>query len=331
MIKFFSKIIYYVILNNFLFLAIFRIRHFDKMKNLKILIGLILGLTLIGCSSDDADNNGSQKKLTKIIHNVNGHVILTQNLLYDKNNNLIEINDENGLVESSYNYNSINNIIQVIDYQYNDDNSNFEMIKNISYNNDNKISNIEEIFNVYNADDGTLNYQNNSNRIVTYGNNSISIVYDDISNRKVELVLSNNLITRVKIFSSNVLESDMIFSYDNEGNCISGRGAYEPGLYDTTDIDLNVIYGEKEKHAHFNTLFDYNILFNSNSFFLLKEVLVNQQGNRYPERIQWYQFEGWNYRDYIDYSIDKNGYIVTKRINIFNSNTYSEIITYTWE
>ncbi len=301
------------------------------MKNLNIFFGIILGLTLICCSSDNGDNSNSQKKLTKIIYNVNGQVRLTQNLVYDTNDDLIEINDENGLVESSYGYNSSNNLIQVIDYQYNDDNSNFEMIKNISYNNDNKISNIEEIFNVYNADDGTLNYQNNSNRMVTYGNNSITIIYDDISNRMVELTLSNNLITGVKIFSSNELVSDMVFSYDDEGNCISGSGPYEPGLYDTTDIDLNVIYGNKEKNTHFNALFDYNVLFNSSSFFLLKEVLVNQQGNRYPERIQWYQFNGWNYRDYIDYSFDINGYIISKRINIINTNTYSEIITYTWE
>ena len=302
------------------------------MKKLNILLGILLGLTLICCSADISTNNNSQKKLTKITYSyLDGQIRLVKNFVYDSDNNLIEINDANGLVSSSYTYNNANSLIKIVDYQYNDDQTNFEIIKNISYNSDSKISEIEELFNVYNSKDGTLNYQNYLIKKITYSDNNITIITDHYGGRTVDLTLSSNLITAVKIFRFGNLEADMVFTYDDEGNCISGSGPYQPGLYDTTDIDLNVTYGNQEKNPFFNIFFEFNILYNNNSFFNLKEVLVNQQGTRYPERIQWYQFENWNNKEINDYSFDRDGYIISNYTNVHNTNTYAEIINYTWE
>ena len=302
------------------------------MKKLNILLGILLGLTLICCSADISTNNNSQKKLTKITYSyLDGQIRLVKNFVYDSDNNLIEINDANGLVSSSYTYNNANSLSKIVDYQYNDDQTNFEIIKNISYNSDSKISEIEELFNVYNSKDGTLNYQNYLIKKITYSDNNITIITDHYGGRTVDLTLSNNLITAVKIFRFGNLEADMVFTYDDEGNCISGSGPYQPGLYDTTDIDLNVTYGNQEKNPFFNIFFEFNILYNNNSFFNLKEVLVNQQGTRYPERIQWYQFENWNNKEINDYSFDRDGYIISNYTNVHNTNTYAEIINYTWE
>ncbi|REE79734.1 YD repeat-containing protein [Lutibacter oceani] len=305
---------------------------FSQMKKLNTLLGIILGLTLICCSSDSDENSNSQKHLTNINYSyLDGQIRLTQNLVYDANNNLIEINDENGLVMSSYDYNGSDRLIKVVDFQYNDDGTNFEFIKNISYNNDNKISNIEIIDNIYNAEDGKLIGMYNYNKVVNYGDNTITVVTDGIGSETVILSLSNNWITGVKIIRKNTLQADMVFTYDNEGNCISGSGLYQPGLYDTTDIDLNVIYGNEEKNPHFNAFFYFNVLCYNNSFFNLKRVLIEQQGTKYPKKIQWYQFEGWNYRDYHEYSFDIDGSIISKKTNVFNTNTYGEIVSYTWE
>lgn len=302
------------------------------MKKIKTVLGIILISTVLCCSSDSAENSDSQKKLTNITYrNLDGQIRLSQNLVYDANDNLIEISDADGVVINSYSYNASNLLIKVVDYQYNDDQTFFEIIKNISYNNENKISAIEELFNVYNAEDGSLNYQNTSNRQVIYGADSITVITDGFGGRTVELTLSNDLITGVKIFRYDALESDLVFTYDDEGNCISGSGPYQPGLYDTTDIDLNVTYGNQEKNPFFNIFFEFNILYNNNSFFNLKEVLVNQQGTRYPERIQWYQFENWNNKEINDYSFDRDGYIISNYTNVHNTNTYAEIINYTWE
>ena len=302
------------------------------MKKIKTVLGIILISTVLCCSSDSAENSDSQKKLTNITYrNLDGQIRLSQNLVYDANDNLIEISDADGVVINSYSYNASNLLIKVVDYQYNDDQTFFEIIKNISYNNENKISAIEELFNVYNAEDGSLNYQNTSNRQVIYGADSITVITDGFGGRTVELTLSNDLITGVKIFRYDALESDLVFTYDDEGNCISGSGPYEPGLYDTNDIDVSVIYGNEVKHPHFNAFFDFNVLCYNSSFFSLKEVLINQQGTRYPERIQWYQFENWNNKEINGYSFDRDGYIISNYTNVHNTNTYAEIINYTWE
>jgi YD repeat-containing protein len=300
------------------------------MKNLNILLGLVIGLSIICCSSNNSENNNSQKKLTKITYiTLGGGIRLVQNLIYDTNGNLIEIIDDEGFVTTTYSYNNSNLLVKKVDYQDNDDDTSFEIIKNISYNNENKISNIEELFNVYHLD-GSLYYQNLSNKKVSYGNNFITTTSDALGNNTVEFTLTNNLITRAKLIQYGNLVADMAFTYDDEGNCISGSGPYEPGLYDTNDIDLSVIYRNEEKNHFFNTFFDYNILYNNDSFFVLKEALINQQGTKYPEKIQWYQFNGWTYKESIDYSFDSDGYIISKKTNIFSQNP-GEIINYTWE
>jgi len=301
------------------------------MKLLNIFLGILLGLTIISCASDDTPENNSRKKITQITYSYpNGQIRLTEKFIYDANDNLKEVINANGLILRSFSYDNLNFLIKVIDYHYNDNQFLYEVIKKISYNSNNKIDNIEELFNVYDSN-GNFDHQYSRNKNIIYGNNTIKSISDGIDNNTVEFTISDNLITRAKIFYGNNLIADMIFTYDSEGNCISGNGPYKPGLYDTNNIDLNVTYGDKEKKPFFNTFFDFNVLFYNDSFFYLKEVLVNQQGTKYAERIQWYQYENWNYRDYNDYSFDIDGYVISKKTNFHNTNTFAEITTYYWE
>ena len=88
------------------------------MKLLKRLIGIIIVLTFLCCSSDD--NSNSEKKLIQITNkDPGGYVYFNQNYVYDSNERIIQINDENGLILNSYTYNSSNLPIQNIDYHYN--------------------------------------------------------------------------------------------------------------------------------------------------------------------------------------------------------------------
>jgi YD repeat-containing protein len=299
-------------------------------KKTNILLGIIIGLTILCCASDDnSENNNPEKKLTQITYRyLDGQVRLTQNLVYDTNNNLIEINDTDGLITTSYSYNSTNLLIKKEDYEYRDIDKSvrFRITKNISYNSNHKISNIQELVNVYHSD-GNLNYQNSSNIKVTYGHNTITSIKDLFGINKVEYTLSNNLITAIKISHNDIVLADMFFVYDDKGNCISGSGPYKPGLYDTNDIELSATYGNKEKNPFFNTFFDFNILYN-NSFYYISETLINQQGTKYPEEMQWYKFEEADYKTTYNNSFDPNGYIISKKVNQFTTNP--EIVTYTW-
>lgn len=302
-------------------------------RNLYILLGIILGSTIICCSSDNnSEGNHTDKKLIQITNrDIGGYPWITQNLIYDTDGNLTEITDKNNVVQTSYSYNSSNLLVKKVDYQYNDDQTFFEIIKNVSYNSENKISNIEELFNVYHLD-GSLYYQNISNIGVTYGPDSMSSVFTNEFQgilRKVEYIYSHNLITEIKITQEDTVLANMVFAYDEEGNCVSGNGPYQPGLYDTNDINLSVTYLDKVKNPFFKTFFDFNVLYYGSSFYYIRELLVNEQGTKYPERIQWYQFENLDYREIIDYSFDSDGYIASKKINVFS--TSPTLIYYTWK
>ena len=74
----------------------------------------------------------------------------TQNVIYDNSGKVIEINDNNGLILSSNTYNSSNKLTKHEFNEYDNGILYFKEIDNLTYNSDNKISNIEHISFSYN-------------------------------------------------------------------------------------------------------------------------------------------------------------------------------------
>ena len=304
----------------------------NKMKLLKRLIGIIIVLTFLCCSSDD--NSNSEKKLIQITNkDPGGYVYFNQNYVYDSNERIIQINDENGLILNSYTYNSSNLPIQNIDYHYNYDDGirwlKIEIMKNITYNSDNKISAIKILYKDYNMD-ASLNLQYDYTINVTYGPNSMtSIRYNEYGIFKVEYELSNNSITGIKITNVNTVEADMVFAYDTEGNCISGNGPNKMEYHRPDDIDLTVTYGTEEKNPIFNAFFDINILF-IYTFRSIRETLIHEQGTKFPERIQWYNIPDDSNKDAFEYTFDHDDYLIKKVKNMYSPYGH-RILTYKWE
>lgn len=302
------------------------------MKLLKRLIGIIIVLTFLCCSSDD--NSNSEKKLIQItLKDPGGYVYLNHNYVYDSNERITQINDENGLTLYSYIYNSSNLPIQNIDYHYNYNDTikwlYVKVDKNITYNSDLKISKIEILNTHYNID-GSLDSQYDYTTNVTYGPNSMtSIRYNEYGIFKVEYELSNNLITGIKITNVNTVEADMVFGYDAEGNCISGNGPNIAEYHRPDDIDLTVTYGNEEKNPVFNAFFDIDILYQT-TFRSLRETLIHQQGTKFPERIQWYSVPDDSNKDAFEYTFDHDDYLIKKVINMHSPYSH-RILYYKWE
>ena len=306
------------------------------MNKLNLILGILIGITIISCSSDDNpitnNNNNSEKKITKSTYlNLNNQSVFIESVVYDNNDNIIETTGNNGLILSSYFYNSSDILIKKEFNEYENQTLYFKEVDNISYNNDNKISNIEHTGIIYNSD-GSISNQNTTNYNITYGNNSITSLSDDFANTKIEYILSNNLITGIKVFRNNTLKSDMSFAYDAGGNCLSGSGPIDEGSLDSTtnDIELSVSYGTKEKNLVFNTFFNFEILTRT-SFYNIRQVLINQQGNKYVEEIQWYQYGDYSYKETYENSFDSDGYIISKTLSEFPDYPNNSMITYIWE
>ena len=305
------------------------------MKKLNLLIGLLIGFMIISCSSDDSspsEENNSEKKLTQIIYdNLNNQSQFTRNITYDGNNNVTEITDNNNQLIEKYAYNSSNQIIENEFYEYQNQTLTNKDVTSIIYDNTDKISSIVETYVYYNAD-GSVSNQNSTNHTITYGTNSMTRISDDFANTKIEYSLTNDLISGIKVFRNNELKSDMTFAYDSGGNCISGNGPIDEGSLDSTtdDIELSVSYGSEEKNPIFNISFDYEILTRT-SFYNIRQTLINQQGNRYPEEIQWYQYSDYVYRETNYNSFDNDGYLISRTLSEFPDYPNYGMITYTWE
>lgn len=204
-------------------------------------------------------------------------------------------------------------------------------ITSIIYDNTGKISSIVQTYAHYNTD-GSVSNQNSINHTITYETNSMTRTSDDFANTKIEYSLTNDLITGIKIFKYDELKSNMTFAYDSGGNCISGSGPIAEGSLDTTtdDIELSVSYGSEEKNPIFNISFDYEILTHT-SFYNIRQTLINKQGNRYPEEIQWYQHSDYVYRETNNNSFDDDGYLISRTLSRFPDYPNYGTITYTWE
>jgi hypothetical protein len=307
--------------------------HLCGMKNLNLFLTVLIGLTILSCSSDNNSTDGlnTEKKLTQILHD--GEIY--ENIVYDNSGKILERYTKNYFgynINVSYAYNSSNKLTK---YEYKsarfDHNS--KRIYNISYNSDNKISNIEDII-IYYYSDGRVQSQDTINNNFAYSNNLIVRISDGWWNTKVEYGLNNDLITSIKVFKSDVLKSDMLFNYDSDGNCISGTGSINEGsLNNTTDtdnIELNVTYGVKEKNPFFNMSFDFRIL-TFTSFYGIINALIKRQGNKYAEIIKWYNDGNDTYKETYDNSFDSDGYITSQKISRLPAYPNYLTVSYTWE
>ena len=67
------------------------------------------------------------------------------------------------------------------------------------------------------------------------------------------------------------------------------------------------------------------------SFHNLRQVLINQQGNNYPEIIHWYQYSDNTYKETNENSFDNDGYITSRILSEFPDYPNYGTINYTWE
>lgn len=301
------------------------------MKKLDVLAIFFLVITIFSCSSDnDSTENTNTKKLTKIIHKSNQYEFI-QNVIYNNKGEVVEIKDGSGLVLTSNKYDNSGKLIKHEFNEYNNGVLYFKEIDDLLYNDDNKISNIKHNSFRYNSD-GSILSQNSINNNITYSNNSMIKTSDDFRNTRVEYGFTNNFITSIKVYKNNILKNNMAFNYDADGNCISGTGSINEGSSDSTtdNIDLKVTYGTKEKASFFNLFFEHEIL-SYTSFHNLRQVLINQQGTKYPEIIQWYKYSNYKYKETYENIFDNDGNIVSKNLSEFPDYPNYGTISYTWE
>ncbi|MCR8666311.1 hypothetical protein NO995_01330 [Aestuariibaculum sp. M13] len=308
------------------------------MNNLHLYFALLIGFTIISCSSNsDETNSNPEKKLIQIKYQAldDSLYFYESNIVYDDNGNIIEMKNEVGQTTNTYSYNASNQMVLQEYFEYVDKTSNdldFKEITTFSYGNDNKFSTIQETY--INYIPGSTPNENTVTHNITYLTNLMIKTSDDYHQTKVEYGLSdNNLITSIKVFKNGELKSDMQFTYDDNGNCISGTGPINEGSYDsiTGNIALNVLYGTEEKAPILNVFFNYNILTWGTSFGNFKELLVKQQGKNYPIEIEWYQYSNYPYKEILNNSFDSSGNIQSITLSeIPNYPNYGSMF-YKWE
>ena len=127
----------------------------------------------------------------------------------------------------------------------------------------------------------------------------------------------------------------MSFTYDADGNCISGSGPINEGSFDATtdNINLSVIYGANLKNSLFNSgnIFYNNLLSCEASFENYREVLIKNQGNKYAIEIQWYQFEDYIYKETNVYTFDSDNYPLSVLVSELPNYPNYVTFQYIWE
>lgn len=121
-----------------------------------------------------------------------------------------------------------------------------------------------------------------------------------------------------------MLDSNLTFEYDADGNCISGKGKIN-NSFPTENINLNVTYGSVEKHPVFNQHFDFNVLQHS-SYESLKNVIVDLQGTKYVVNINDYR----GYDETRKYTFDNQGYISTMTTEYLPEAPDAGVTKYLW-
>lgn len=301
-----------------------------------IFIKALFFLLFVSCSTDLTDESSTDKKrLTQIVYEYfDQDFKAVKNIEYDALGRVVLITDEEGKTLETYLYNSIGKLHKK---EFFDFNSETNVLRNkevteYTYNSDDKISGVTEIYSYYDTEGNFISDSSVYNE-VTYSNN-IMVRLNTNYNYKTEYGFDeNNLITSIKVFKDDILKSNMTFSYDAEGNCIAGSGPIDEGSLDSTtdNINLKVIYDIEEKNAFFNQFFEYEILSSGQGFYNLKQILIDQQGNKYAKEIEWYQYQGNIYKETKDNVFDVNKYITTSSLSEMPNYLNYGNITYVWE
>lgn len=311
------------------------------MKKLNLLIGILTGFIIFSCSPDENNskiNNNSIKKLIQFTSDKYSfsYEQLTFNIIYDINDNLSEVNFENGLPLQKYTYNSKNQIIKTEDFIYDNELLKEKYESVITYNSDNQIIKILES-NIYYNHDSSINRQNTITHEISYDTDLITVTKDDPDNlNKVEYFLQDNLITNIKMYENNVLDGNLSFEYDSKGNYISGNGpinlnqTYSPKI---DDVELFISYDTaigKSIYDSLSFLFQISLL-TSFSFDSFRQILP-RLGNKLPVEITWYQQDPDFFKKSYEYIYDDESYMISETDKTYGTNYFNERIeTYTWE
>jgi hypothetical protein len=281
------------------------------MKKLNLLFALCFGL-LLSCSSEDSNTNTNptDKRVTQLVYHNNNGTLYTQNIVYNDEGIITEINDDaTGNVIQKYVYNASNQLLSDEFYWYDDETNalNEKTICTYTYNAAGKIATVVEETTVTGMSPYSKAFE------ITYDANTITrtLVENFYSETVVFGLNPAGKITNIKISRNGVLLDDMTFGYDADGNCISGSGPINEGSLDATteNINLSVVYGDNLKIDLNGTVtFYHDLLSRSASFENYREALIKNQGNKYPTQIEWYQFDDNTYKQTYDYTFDNDNY-----------------------
>ncbi len=304
------------------------------MKKLNVLLAVCIGLFL-SCSSDgtSTSNNPLPKRLTKVIYNREDGSLFTQNFVYNSQGLITELNDNiTGSVTAKYVYNASNQLEREEFYDYTSTNALEEKrITSYTYNIEGKIASLFE----ETTETGFSTYSNSYE--VTYGTNTITrTLVEDFNSEMVIFGLNTEgKVSSIKITRNGIVVADMSFTYDADGNCISGSGPINEGSFDATtdNINLSVIYGANLKNSLFNSgnIFYNNLLSCEASFENYREVLIKNQGNKYAIEIQWYQFEDYTYKETNVYTFDSDNYPLSILVSELPNYPNYVTLQYIWE
>jgi hypothetical protein len=310
-----------------------------QMKTLSRLIGILTVVIIFSCSPDEENskiNNNSIKKLIQFTSDSYSYSNeqLTFNIIYDVNDNMSEVNFENGLPLQKYTYNSKNQIIKTEMFIYDNGLLEEKYEDVITYNLDSQITNIFTSSIYYNSDSSIRN-QNTKTHKISYDTDLITVISDDPDNsNKAEYFLSDSLITRIKIYKGDSLGSNLSFEYDSKGNCILGTGPiglatnYTPK---TDDVELFISYETTEETPVYDSFLFQISLLTSFSFDEFRQILP-KLGNRHSTEITWYQQAPDFFKQTYKYVYDNEGYIISKTEKTYGSNYLDERTeTYTWK
>ncbi len=311
------------------------------MKSVCFKLVLVLCLfSMISCSSESNDKASdetvnSEKRLTKIVYEFfenNSKVV--RNIEYDSQGRIIFMTDDFGNKIETYQYNATGKLSKNEFFDYDSETNVLENkeVTEFLYNADNKISDVIETYSYYDTSGNFISENSVSSKVTYSGNKMIRL--DENRDYKTEYQFNNSgLIDLVKVFRGDILKSNMSFIYDADGNCISGSGPIDEGSLDTTtsNINLSVTYSEEEKHPFFNQFFEYQILSSGQGFYNLKNILVNQQGNKFAKEIEWYQYNDHTYKEIYNNSFDKNNYLTSALLSELPNYLDYGSITYVWE
>ena len=156
------------------------------MKTFSLLIGILTGVIIFSCSPDEENSKINNNSIKKLIQFTSGSYScsneqLTFNIIYDVNDNMSEVNFENGLPLQKYTHNSKNQIIKTEMFIYDNGLLEEKYEDVITYNLDSQITNIFASSIYYNSDSSIRN-QNTKTHKTSYDTDLITVISDDPDN-----------------------------------------------------------------------------------------------------------------------------------------------------